>query len=197
MAPSFLLEWTSEEKPTYCGRYEPRKAPGLRALVARAVAGALFLKPGEDPTLRVAVGSHVLNLGLGVGGGYAKFDTEFGVFRPMTPEEIEANRKANPDRDIAWGSARFGQKNPTEWNASDIAGGEQINMVPRNADGTQTPLTGAALSAATEAALSGVFSTPAATNPISTETRPDGLLTRPTPVDDQRAPGFTNDSQKD
>jgi hypothetical protein len=52
--------------------------------------------------------------------------------------------------------------------------------VPRNADGTQTPLTAAGLNAATEAALSGVFSTPAPTNPITDGSKPEGILTNPT-----------------
>lgn len=72
------LEFVSEEKPTFCNRYEPRKAPGLVAIVRRAI-------------------------GL---GGYEKYDRAFDTYNPMTPEEIAKLREEFPDRPVVWGAGK-------------------------------------------------------------------------------------------
>ncbi len=112
MAPSFLLEWTSEEKPTYCGRYEPRKSPGLVALVQRAVALAVHHPIGSSYVPR--------------GPGYEKYDKDFSTFRPMTLDEIAKNREAFPDAPVSW---NFGGKSPDQLTVHDIATGPQIGML--------------------------------------------------------------------
>lgn len=70
LMPGWPFEFTSDEMPTKCNRYEPAPKPGLLALVARAV-----------------------NLAY----GYEKFLTDFEVYHPMTLAEIAQLRLDFPD----------------------------------------------------------------------------------------------------
>lgn len=71
LVPGWPLEWTSEEAPTKCNRYEPRPKPGLLALVQRA----LRLASGYEPVYK-----------------------EFEEYRPLSWDEIKKLREENPDR---------------------------------------------------------------------------------------------------
>lgn len=134
LCPSFLLEWTTEEQPTFCGRYEPRKTPGLIALVKRAARSAAFLPPKA-------------------GQGYEARNLDFETFRPLTKEEIEQLRKEMPDEQFA--NQQSG-KPPTSWTVDDIVNGPQIGILK---PGEQLPSQG--LSSDTEKALDEMFGTSA------------------------------------
>ncbi len=103
VTPGWPLEFTEDEKPSYCNRYEPAKEPGLVNIMRRAV-------------------------GL---GGYAKYDAQVEEFRPMTPEEVAKLREEFPDdpREQAFANG----KNPGEMTADDIMNGPQIGILPPGA----------------------------------------------------------------
>ncbi len=69
----------------------PRKAPGLLALVQRAVTNALFFSPKSG---RMPNGENVSAL------GYVAYDDVMEKFDPMSVEEIKQLRDENPDRPI-------------------------------------------------------------------------------------------------
>ncbi len=147
----FLLEFVSEEKPTYCNHYEPRGAPGLVALVARAVSLALGLGPKsgiasgwiDEPTSTKMVISTM---------GYVAYDKTFESYDPMTNEKIEALRKEMPDRPVV---GRWKTSDPSALSADDIVNGPQIGMLKPG-----EPIPGLELSKETEAALGGIFDKP-------------------------------------
>lgn len=94
------LEFVSEEFPTGCNRYERRPAPGLFALVARAIGLA----------------EH----------GYVKRDAAFEDFNPMTLQEIAELRERIPDPE----PDPFQRgKRPDQLSVSDIINGPQIGIV--------------------------------------------------------------------
>lgn len=133
MAQSFLLEWTSEEKPSFCNRYEPKPTSGLVSIVKRTSRRLVGLPPKP-------------------GAGYEKFNTDFETFRPMTNEEIARLREEIPDPP----SAAFATgKPPTAWTMDDIMSGPQIGILK---PGEKPP--GQELSPETEKALDEIFSTP-------------------------------------
>ncbi len=155
LVDGFMLEYTSEEKPTYCNSYEPRVAGGLVALVQRAAAEAVGLAPqaGRLPVLNKTSKDYVT-------WGFVPFDSEYEDFHPMTNEEIAALRKEMPDRPIQW----FGNKNPASMTVDDIVNGPQINILK---PGEELP-TSETLSKESETALDGIFG----------GDKPDGLLTK-------------------
>jgi len=104
LTPSFLLEFTSEELPTYCNMYEPRKTQGLVQIARRTARAAIGLKPKA-------------------GSGYESYDTVFTKFNPVTPEEQRALREEFPD------VPGFGGMRPDMMNLHDIINGPQIGIV--------------------------------------------------------------------
>lgn len=135
----FMLEFKSEEKPTHCNDYEPRKLPGLVALVQRAAAMALGVAPraGRLP-----------NDDACVSWGYFPYDAEYEEFRPMTIEEIAKLRTEMPDRPVIFQHG----KDPASMSVSDIMNGEPVGMLK---PGEKVP--GSELSPETEDALDGMF----------------------------------------
>jgi len=103
LTDSFLFEFTSEEEPTYCDRYEPKKEPGLVAIGKRVSARLLGRKKGP---------------------GYVTYDQGFARFNPMTIKEIQKLREEFPDQPM-WGSG----KSPLMMTMDDIANGPQIGIV--------------------------------------------------------------------
>jgi hypothetical protein len=104
LTEGLVLEFTSEEKPTVCNRYEARKETGLVAILKRS-ANALLMQPK--------------------GAGYVRFDSEFAKFNPMTVEEIAKLREQFPDRPVVWGQG----KRPDMMTVADIANGPQIGIL--------------------------------------------------------------------
>lgn len=123
------LEFVSEEKPTFCLMYEPRKTPGLVAITRRALRTLLPWKP--------------------IGPGYMTYASvkDFNAYRPMTNEEIADLRKAMPDKPSMFQRG----KRPDRLSMQDIVEGEQINILK---SGEQMPGT---LSPETSAKLDGIF----------------------------------------
>ncbi len=130
LTDGLVLEFTEDEKPTFCGRYEPRKTRGLVAITKRAVRTLVGLSPHA-------------------GHGYEAYNKDFEEFRPMTVAEIARNREAFPDKPVAFG---VGGKNPAMWTADDIMNGPQIGILK---PGEKPPST--TLSDETEAGLDGIF----------------------------------------
>ncbi len=114
LSDSFLLEFTEQEKPTFCNRYEPRKSEGLVAIVKRAARAAVFLGPKA-------------------GAGYEPYDVEFDSYRSMTAEDITKLREDMPDKIIPTMFGGFGGpgagKSPDMLSAEDIMNGPQIGML--------------------------------------------------------------------
>jgi len=93
------LEFVSEEFPTGCNRYERRPAPGLFALVARAIGLA----------------EH----------GYVTRNAAFEDFNPMTLQEIAELREKIPDPE----PDPFQRgKRPDQLSVADIINGPQIGI---------------------------------------------------------------------
>lgn len=137
------LEFVSEEKPTFCNRYEPRKETGLVAIVKRTAMQLAGRAPGP---------------------GYVLFPREFERFNPMTQEEIEKNRAENPDKPVQ----RFhGFEGPLPaFSAEEIAKGPQIGIIPKDDSPESEAARAAVLAAAegkltaeTEKGLDGIFGT--------------------------------------
>lgn len=129
LTSGLVLEFTTEEKPTYCNNYDPRKTNGLVSIVKRTARAAVGLSPKA-------------------GWGYAKVDDDFVKYNPMTIEEIEELRKKYPDQDIPG----MRGKNPLSMSAHDIATGPQIGILQ---PGEKMPTLG--LSEDTEKELGGIF----------------------------------------
>ena len=68
LSDAFLPEFDSTDTPTFCNRYEPRKAPGLVNILRRA-----FTKKG-----------------------YIGFDKEHEIYSSLSPEEIREMQAADP-----------------------------------------------------------------------------------------------------
>lgn len=120
---SFMLEFDDKDAPTYCQSYDPKPAPGLVNIVRRAARHLTGTAPltgelaGTEPTKNVA--------------GYVGFDDRFEVFRPMTLEEIEKNREANPDRPVAFDRFRFdGLRNPSTLSDPDAIAKDSVGIIP-------------------------------------------------------------------
>ncbi len=135
MPSSFMLEFTAQEKPTFCDRYEPRETPGFVAIVKRAARKIAFLPPKA-------------------GAGFEPYDAEFDSYKGMTVEELAKLREEMPDQRIPsmWG---MGGKSPDQFTADDIINGPQIGMLK---PGEKIP--GSMLSDETENALNALFETP-------------------------------------
>jgi hypothetical protein len=99
LMPGWPLEFTSEESPTKCNRYEPRPKPGLLALVKRAV---------------------------GLASGYEAVYRDFEDYRPMTWDEIQKLREDKPDP--VPDPFRAG-KDPSQMTVDDIVNGPQIGIL--------------------------------------------------------------------
>lgn len=118
MVPSFMLEFDETDAPTFCDRYEPSPAGGLVNIVRRAVRHMTGTAPKP-------VGNPELSKNA---SGYVGYDAAFEVFRPMTADEIEKLRAANPDRPVDPGILRFaGLRNP--FDVDGIAQ-SQIGIIP-------------------------------------------------------------------
>lgn len=126
------LEFVSEEKPTFCLMYEPRKTPGLVAITRRALRALLPWKP--------------------IGPGYMTHASlrGFNDYRPMTNEEIAELRKSFPDKPSMFQRG----KRPDRLSMTDIIEGEQINILR---PGEHMPGT---LSPETSVKLDGIFDKP-------------------------------------
>ncbi len=133
---SFLLEFTEQEKPTFCNQYVPRKTEGLVALVQRAVRAAVFLGPKG-------------------GAGYEPYDAEFDSYRSVSQAEIDKMREEMPDKIIPSMFGGMSGKSPDMFSFSDIANGPQIAILK---PGETVP--GLNLSKEAEAALDGLFGKP-------------------------------------
>lgn len=133
LVDGFMLEFTEQEKPTFCNKYEPRKTEGLVAIVKRAARKAVFLPPKA-------------------GAGYEPYDAEFDSYKSVTVEDIAQLREDMPDRVIP---SMFGGRNgksPDMFTIEDIANGEQIGMLK---PGEKIP--GSVLSDEAEEALRSLF----------------------------------------
>lgn len=139
MTPGLVLEFTSDEKPTGCGRYEPRPAPGLVNIARRVINRALGRAPEEGAKGAVTPPKST--------AGFVLFDASFEEFRPMTVEEIAKLREMFPDKPVTWSHG----KDPRTLTASDIANGPQINMLK---PGEQIP---GSMSEETSKAVDGIF----------------------------------------
>lgn len=147
LTDAFMLEFTEQEKPTFCNRYEPRKTEGLVALVQRAVRAALFLGPKG-------------------GAGYVPYDADFDSYKPVTTDDIAKLREEMPDRAFpSLFGGMSGGKSPDTFSFSDIANGPQIGMLK---PGEKVP--GLELSKAAEAALDAMFTTGATPTPVEPTT---------------------------
>ena len=136
-----VLEYTTEEKPTYCVRYEPRKAQGLVNIVKRAAIACVGFTPQDGSGCVGGTKKHKAT------AGYTGFDVEFAAYRGMTIEEINKLREDFPDLPTKWGAG----KNPASMSASDIMNGEQIRILQ---PGETMP---GVLSDETESKLDGIF----------------------------------------
>ncbi len=145
----FLLEFVSEEKPTYCNHYEPRGAPGLVALVARAVSLALGLGPKSGIISGWIEGSEYDAKQVLSTMGFIAYDGNFEGYKPLTNEEISRLREEMPDRPVV---GRWKTENPGTLGVDDIVNGPQIGMLKPG-----EPIPGLELSKETEAALGGIF----------------------------------------
>lgn len=121
----FMLEYTSDEKPTFCNSYEPRGEPGLVGILKRGVAQVLGVGPltGRMPNAQKPVT-----------WGYVTSDADFETFKPMTPEEIRKLREEMPDRLVVWGHGMHAGvggmgKNPSDMTVDDIVNGPQIGIL--------------------------------------------------------------------
>lgn len=145
----FLLEFVSEEKPTYCNHYEPRAAPGLFALVARAVSLALGFGPKSGVISGWIEGSEYDAKPVISAMGYIAYDENFEGYKPLTNEEIAKLREEMPDRPVV---GRWTTANPAALSVDDIVNGEQVGMLKPG-----EPIPGLELSKATEDVLGGIF----------------------------------------
>ena len=116
LTAGLVLEYTTEEKPTYCARYEPRKAHGLVNIVKRAAAAMIGRAPGYG-----AAGAKKHRST----AGYEVFDETFNTYNGMTVEEIKALREQYPDQPSKWGAG----KHPMSMTVDDIINGEQIGIL--------------------------------------------------------------------
>jgi hypothetical protein len=131
----WLLEFVSEEKPTFCNRYSPRPAPGLLALVQRAIGNALGMTPNQNAHFRTST------------PGFMRFDDEFNRFHPMTLAEIDRLREEFPDRPVTWGVG----KDPSKMSVGDIMNSDPIGILK---PGETMP---GSLSSETSAFVDGIF----------------------------------------
>lgn len=101
LSDAFLPEFDSKDTPTFCNRYEPRKAPGL-VNIARRAFGAM-----------------------GIGkGGYVGFDKAHEVYSSLSPEEIREMQAADPSTPDEYFPPALGI------SVADIARVQTANMGP-------------------------------------------------------------------
>lgn len=123
LVSSFMLEFDDKDAPTYCQKYEPLTAPGLVNIARRAVRHLTGTTPlsgeraGEEKKYSAK--------------GYVGFDARLEKFRPMTLEEIEKNREANPDRPVAFDRFRFdGLRNMNDVMSPDNIAQAGVGIIP-------------------------------------------------------------------
>lgn len=154
LVPGFFLEFKSHEKPTSCQSYEPRKVPGLIALVKRAVALAVGLAPRAErlPRTFMTVDGMKLEEQKTVDWGYVSYDGDFEDFHPMTLAEIEKLREKMPDT-----PAHFSHGNPATMSVGDIVNGPQVAILKPGETVPGSDTKSMSLNEATEEALSDIF----------------------------------------
>lgn len=101
LSEAFLPEFDSADTPTFCNRYEPRKATGLVNIARRALSSMGFKA-----------------------GGYVAYDKPHEEYSPLSPEEIRELQAADPSTPDEYFPPQMGI------SVADIARVQTANMGP-------------------------------------------------------------------